>query len=618
MHITNFKISSRLFALAAIAIISLIVVAWYGFYSVSVFEKSYSVALNDLKLAQNATDLARSSQVSFKKQVQEWKNILIRGNDPKKFQPYLDLFKQEHTAVVNDLTRLKATMQQLRLPATKLDDAISIHTLLLDKYFAALEKFDKNDSNAGKIVDALVSGIDREPTKAIDDIVKDINTDCDKILQTTTEKVNATKNDIFLAFSAIISGVIISICVLSFIIIRSITIPLNKCVAFSKSVTAGKFDTILEVASTDEIGILADALRSMVADLKTQIDIAKQRSDEALAESEKAKQAMEQAVFEGKLAEQGRKTMHQAAHKIDGVVAIATAASEKLAAQIEQSSRGSEEQSRRVGETATAMEEMNATVLEVARNAAQAAATSTQAKLKAEEGARIVGQVVDFMTQVKEQARQSLTDMGALGSQAEGIGNILSVISDIADQTNLLALNAAIEAARAGDAGRGFAVVADEVRKLAEKTMTATKEVGEAIRGIQQGTKMNYSSVEQAVHAIEEMTVLAGKSGDALRDIVLLVDQTSDQAHSIATASEEQSSASEEINRSIEEVATLSAETAQAMGQADRAVSDLAAQTQVLQNLVAEMTTQSTTADAASPKAIASAGKPALTQRRAS
>ena len=101
------------------------------------------------------------------------------------------------------------------------------------------------------------------------------------------------------------------------------------------------------------------------------------------------------------------------------------------------------------------------------------------------------------------------TDIDQLGQQAQGIGQILDVISDIADQTNLLALNAAIEAARAGEAGRGFAVVADEVRKLAEKTMDATKEVGKAISGIQDGTKRNIANVEQSVKIIEKTTELA-------------------------------------------------------------------------------------------------------------
>jgi methyl-accepting chemotaxis protein len=189
--------------------------------------------------------------------------------------------------------------------------------------------------------------------------------------------------------------------------------------------------------------------------------------------------------------------------------------------------------------------------------------------------------------------------MGTLAVQAQGIGQILNVISDIADQTNLLALNAAIEAARAGDAGRGFAVVADEVRKLAEKTMSATKEVGQAIEGIQDGTRKNMGNVDRTSQTIEEATTLVRQSGEALDVIVAMVDHASDQVRSIATASEEQSSASEEINRSIDQVAAISTDTAQAMDQAAQAVAELAHQTQVLQNLIWDMKSDAVGADAA-------------------
>ncbi|GAB7080191.1 methyl-accepting chemotaxis protein [Megalodesulfovibrio paquesii] len=328
----------------------------------------------------------------------------------------------------------------------------------------------------------------------------------------------------------------------------------------------------------------------MVETLRTKIAEADEKSQEAARGAEQARKAMAEAEAAKAQAERAKaEGMLQAAQQLERVVEVVTSASEELSAQIEQSSAGADQQSARVGETATAMEEMNATVLEVARNASEASETSVKARRKADEGAQVVGKVVNFIGQVKANSNQSMHDMETLGSQAEGIGQILNVISDIADQTNLLALNAAIEAARAGDAGRGFAVVADEVRKLAEKTVSATKEVGSAIHGIQQGARKNIDNVGQAAKAIDEMNALAENSRQALTEIVSLVDLAADQVRSIATAAEQQSATSEEINRSIEGVNQIAAETADAMRQSSSAVAELARQAGILKNLIASM-----------------------------
>ena len=186
------------------------------------------------------------------------------------------------------------------------------------------------------------------------------------------------------------------------------------------------------------------------------------------------------------------------AERASSISETLASASVSLSSQVEQASRGATTQSDRTTETATAMEEMNATVLEVARNASSAAENTEMTTQKAREGADVVGRVVSAIGRVQEQAVALKADMTELGQRAEGIGTIIEVITDIADQTNLLALNAAIEAARAGEAGRGFAVVADEVRKLAEKTMTATTEVNQAIRAIQESSQNNIVSTDRA------------------------------------------------------------------------------------------------------------------------
>ena len=341
-----------------------------------------------------------------------------------------------------------------------------------------------------------------------------------------------------------------------------------------------------------EIGVFG-AMKQMVATLKGKIAEADQKSQQAKEESERAQKATADAEEARRQAERAKaEGMLQAAHQLEGVVEIVTSASEELSAQVEQSSRGADEQSARVRETATAMEEMNATVLEVARNAQQAADVSSNARKQAIEGSQIVNEAVKGINTVHTQSQALKQDMDALGKQAESIGQVMGVIADIADQTNLLALNAAIEAARAGDAGRGFAVVADEVRKLAEKTMTATQEVGRAIKEIQEGTKKNIQSVEFTGESIEAATKLSVQSGESLKNILECVQLVNDQVQSIATASEQQSAASEEINRSVEQVATISAETAQAMEQAAGAVADLAQQSQTLQHLIGEMKRQ--------------------------
>ncbi len=390
-----------------------------------------------------------------------------------------------------------------------------------------------------------------------------------------------------LLVSVIIGAVMIAIGAL---FARTLSGPIGRATSFATQIAQGRLDEQLEIKSKDEIGTLAQALKTMVANLKTKIHEADEKTKEAEQKAHECTLATQEAEEAKRQAEQARRDgMLQAADSIEGVVEQMTSASEQLAAQVEQASRGSEEQRARTGETATAMEEMNATVLEVAKNASQAAEASDQARTKAVNGADVVSASVNAINKVQRQAGEMKENLNDLGRQAEQIGRIMNVIEDIADQTNLLALNAAIEAARAGDAGRGFAVVADEVRKLAEKTMSATKEVGEAISAIQQGTRNNIKGMDQSVAAIEEATQLANKSGEALKEILVLAEQAADQVRSIATAAEEQSATSEEINRGVEDINRIASETSEVMNQSAQAISEVARQAQELQNLVREL-----------------------------
>ncbi len=383
------------------------------------------------------------------------------------------------------------------------------------------------------------------------------------------------------------------VCILIVWITRKIVADLARCVSFAGAVAEGELGRTLSLARRDELGALSDSLDAMVVKLKAMIETATAKTREAEEQTEIARQATVQADEARTRAEQAkREGMLAAAGRLEGVVSVVSSASEELSSQVEESNNGAQEQARRTAETATAMEEMNATVLEVARNAGRAAETVHDAKRKAEQGAGVVDEAVTSIGLVRDKATELSRDMQALGRQAGDISQIMTTINDIADQTNLLALNAAIEAARAGEAGRGFAVVADEVRKLAEKTMAATREVGAAITGIQQGTQKNVDNFEAAAKLIGQATEQAGVSGAALKEIVALVEDATDQVRSIATAAEEQSAASEEINRSVDDINRISTEVSQAMSHSARAVAELAEQTQELRSLIASLKEQ--------------------------
>ncbi len=392
--------------------------------------------------------------------------------------------------------------------------------------------------------------------------------------------------------STLVAAVIVTVLMLciGFVLSKTLSTPIRKTTDFASSVAGGNFDVHLDVATNDETGTLADALRSMVESLKNKIVEAENNSRRAAEETEKAQEAMQMAEMAQKKAEQAKKEgMLQAAGQLQGIVEILSSASEELSTQIDLSANGADIQSQRTAETATAMEEMNATVLEVAQSASQAAATSNDATDRANLGSGIVSEVIAQISHVHTRSSELEQGMNRLGKRAQDIGGIMNVISDIADQTNLLALNAAIEAARAGDAGRGFAVVADEVRKLAEKTMIATKEVGEAISGIQTDTRSSVEQVAETVKVVDISREKAQQAGEALNQIVELTQTTSGQVLSIATASEQQSAASEEINEAVGDINRISNETNMAMNESSKAVMELTSQAQQLKAIIDQM-----------------------------
>lgn len=374
------------------------------------------------------------------------------------------------------------------------------------------------------------------------------------------------------------------------LISRVITLPINQTMLAVESIAEGNLVVKLPADSSDEIGRMQSAVNNMSEKLRLSIEEIKQKTAHAEEKTRQAEVATSQAEEARKKAENAkREGMLLAASRLEKIVDNVSSASDEIFAKSNEVLRGSEIQRERISSTATAMEEMNATVLEVAKNAGNASEQAERTRDNAKTGVEVINKTVSSMNNIQDQAEQLKTSMNELGSQAEGIGTIMTVIEDIADQTNLLALNAAIEAARAGEAGRGFAVVADEVRKLAEKTMGATKEVGVSINSIQKVARGNITSMDTVVSDISSATKDSRNSGEVFNSIVNDVEETSEMIRSIATAAEEQSATSEEINRSVDEINTIAIETTEATSLANDAAEKLSNESSELKNIIDDM-----------------------------
>ena len=392
----------------------------------------------------------------FKVQVQEWKNVLLRGKDPAQLTRYWAAFEKQERTIQEEARTLLAALPPGE-GRDKVQQFMQAHERMGVAYRKGFEAFKAadHDHQAG---DKAVQGMDREPSTLLDQagtLIRKASASTAEQAATSAQRATAISLGVMLVVctAGVVGAVLFS---------RTVTRPLDNAVRVSQAVANGDLTVARPAAGKDEIAQLLNALHGMQTSLSRVVSHVRQNADSvALASAEIA---------------QGNSDL----------------------------SARTEQQASALQETSASMEELGSTVQANADNARQANQLAVNASTVAQQGGDVVAEVVSTMKGINDSSKR--------------IADIISVIDGIAFQTNILALNAAVEAARAGEQGRGFAVVASEVRSLAGRSADAAKEIkqliGTSVERVEQGSTLVDRAgltMSEVVSAIRRVTDIVGE-----------------------------------------------------------------------------------------------------------
>ena len=450
------KLATKLPLAFATVLLLMLSAALYGIYSLNQSLNTYRTTVQE----NNDNERAVADMgAAFKVQVQEWKNTLLRGKDPKQLDKYWGAFAKQERDVAARAKKLHALLPEGE-SKTLVDKFAQAHVKMGESYRKGFDAF-KAASFDAAVGDAAVQGMDREPTKLLNEAGDKIAADSAAIATAAAAGgQRATSTSLVVMLLTCGAGIVAGIW-LSRGIVRQLGGEPQTATELAHLVAQGDLSVKLNVRHGDTTSLMA-RLKEMQTSLATLVGGVRLNAE-----------------------------------------SVATASEQIAQGNLDLSQR-TEEQASALQETAASIEQLNTTVKQNADNAKQANQLALGASTVAIKGGKVVGQVVDTMKGINDSSKK--------------IADIISVIDGIAFQTNILALNAAVEAARAGEQGRGFAVVASEVRSLAGRSADAAKEIKSLITAsverVEQGTALvdqAGATMTEVVSSIKRVTDIMGE-----------------------------------------------------------------------------------------------------------
>ena len=478
-------------------------------FSIVLYQLNSNLNKLDVLIEQEIAAERQIKQLNFdfKLQVQEWKNVLIRGHNAQDLSKYWGKFEQKHDTIQSSaqtlLENLEASEEMKEIHET-VKEFRATHQALLPLYKRAKESFLATGFDH-KVGDSAVRGIDRTPSKQLSALADNIS---ENVALHSEIYIKNAQSALKLTAMGMAATVLLLLGSLVIFMQRFIVKEVKDLEVHVGTMSSGDFSQSIYSNSVTEFGSLANSLEKM------------------------------------------RKDMVEVLKGIQDTSGALDYASDNLREVNKEKATGIESTSDNAKELTAATEQLAECIQYISQGAGKAADSVEIVDASSSRGKNMMDDAVRGMSSLASEIHSIAEAMSELEKNTNQIGTVLDVIKGIAEQTNLLALNAAIEAARAGEQGRGFAVVADEVRSLAQRTQASTEEIQNIIETVQSGAVSAANAMRESsdkTHYTVEQTKVVGEE---VQNISLSMSEISLLTSEIAQAVDEQSHATESITES--------------------------------------------------------------------
>lgn len=560
----NLTIRSKVMLLGLASLMLLAALGAGGYFLGRTLSDELDASVKTGRTATDAVAGVRSAHVNFQRQVQEWKNVLIRGNDAALYEKHFKAFQERARDVQAQLAEAEKQLGDIGMSNELIAQLRKDHADMLDKYLTALKTFDPADAESGKKVDVLVRGVDRATSNNFDKLIDAVVQKTDHSLATRENEAQRATQLALYGGLAGAAGVLL-LFLIAYTIARRIAGDIRNLSGVVERLNTGDFAARAPVGSNerDELNQLGISLNRLLDDRIDALQTATRENEQlndsittimmSVAELAQRDLAVRVPVTEdvtGAVADAINMMANSTAKALGEVNRISGTVSDtssRVKVRADTVLRLASEASTQATAASAELSDTANALRSIGEQAQEAGQDAERALAKTGEALSVVRATVDGISVSRDQIRETEKRVKRLAERSQEISSAVTIIGKIAERTSVLALNASMQAVAAGEAGRGFAAVADEVKRLAENAREATQQIAGLVGAIQSDTTETLQAMNGTITQVVGITRLADQAGAQMTDTRAVTEALANSVRIISEATRTQAETSQRL-----------------------------------------------------------------------